>query len=532
MAYKVSGTTVINNSRGLENITSVDSATATAIGTAGGFGASGEQTFTAASAISTGDIVGLNGDGKIQPVEPLDTAGSEEDVSGMSGLTIGSSYNPDYGEIVMNHDGTRLLWVQAVQTTGTYYGSVAGYYVMGGYRNPSTGAVTWSGTATRITPRNTPTSPPILKYLPSDNNTWLLGTYNGNSPGYIYLNAIQVSSTGVTTIGSDYSIYTYNAYGNFLDVFPTGQFIVSYNANGTGYMKAGTVSGTTITFGTQYSFGIYSVIEVACFVNQNTGKFAVGFSTNSTAHMSFHIGTVSGTGGSTTLSYTTTINPSNAGFGGASSTPAHTWISDTDIGWMNPARHFSINASNVVSYVGNLTPLATPSGGYTNHYGNWGIDWDTYDFWYLFYSNDVGDYAVMKRRWGGGGSFETTMTPLGLNLDYANESTGRFFLTNYKDGIITASQMRYDPSTYTTSKANAFVVDISDFVNQSIVGVAKENISTNSTGSVAVAGGIAGGQSGLQVGKTYKIQVATGELAVELENPQFIAISSTEVLTL
>lgn len=531
MALQVSNYTVVDNNRQLTNITGIDATTAAAIG-AGGVGGGGEQTFTAASAVSLGDVVGLNGDGKIQPVEPLNTAGSEEDVSGMSGLTIGSSYTPDYGEIVMNHDGTRLLWVQAVMTTGTYYGSVAGYYVMGGYRNTSTGAVTWSGTATRLTPRNVPSSQMIVKYLPSNNNTWLVGTYNGNSPGYIYLNAIQVSSTGVTTIGSDYSVYSYNAYGNFLDVFPTGQFIVAYNGNGTGYMKAGTVSGTTITFGTQYSWSIYSVVETAVQVNQNTGKFFVGYSVNSTAYQSFHVGTVSGTGSSTTLSYTTTVNPSSAGFGGASSTPRHTWMSDTDIGWMNPARHFSINSSNVVSYVGNLTPLTAPAGGYTNHYGNWGIDWDTYDFWYLFHSNDVGDYAVMKRKWGGGSSFQTTMNPLGLSLDYNNESTGKFFLTNYSNGIITASQMRYNPTTYTTSLANAFVVDISNFVNQSIVGVAKENISANSTGAVAVAGGTAGGQSGLEVGKTYKIQVATGELEVELDTPQFIAISSTEILTL
>jgi hypothetical protein len=51
MAYKVSGTTVINNSRGLENITSVDSATATAIGNAG-IGGDVNISVTAGSSIT------------------------------------------------------------------------------------------------------------------------------------------------------------------------------------------------------------------------------------------------------------------------------------------------------------------------------------------------------------------------------------------------------------------------------------------------------------------------------------------------
>lgn len=63
MAIQVNGTTVIDNSRNLTNIASVDATTAAAIGAAGVGGS--DVTFTAAETISAGNSVGLNADGTI-----------------------------------------------------------------------------------------------------------------------------------------------------------------------------------------------------------------------------------------------------------------------------------------------------------------------------------------------------------------------------------------------------------------------------------------------------------------------------------
>ena len=65
MAIQVSGTQVIGNSRELTNIASVDATTAASIQAAGVGGASGEQNFVAAEAITAGNVLGLNSVGKV-----------------------------------------------------------------------------------------------------------------------------------------------------------------------------------------------------------------------------------------------------------------------------------------------------------------------------------------------------------------------------------------------------------------------------------------------------------------------------------
>mgnify|MGYP001084382158 CR=1 FL=1 len=67
MAIKVGGTTVVDDSRGLTNIATVDATTAAAI-SAAGVGGGGSTEFTAAEAIAAGDAVALKSDGKVEKV--------------------------------------------------------------------------------------------------------------------------------------------------------------------------------------------------------------------------------------------------------------------------------------------------------------------------------------------------------------------------------------------------------------------------------------------------------------------------------
>ena len=67
MAIQVSGTTVIDDSRNLTNIASVDATTVTAIGAAG-VGGGGTHDFVASGAIANGDVVVLNSDGTVSVV--------------------------------------------------------------------------------------------------------------------------------------------------------------------------------------------------------------------------------------------------------------------------------------------------------------------------------------------------------------------------------------------------------------------------------------------------------------------------------
>ena len=74
MAIKVNGTTVINDSRALSNIASVDATTAAAIGAAG-VGGGGTIDLVADGSITAGDVIGLTSAGKAKTVTAM--AGSK-----------------------------------------------------------------------------------------------------------------------------------------------------------------------------------------------------------------------------------------------------------------------------------------------------------------------------------------------------------------------------------------------------------------------------------------------------------------------
>ena len=103
MAIKVGGTTVIDDGRALNNITSVDATTVAALGTAGVGGGGGSADFTATGSISSGDVVGLNSDGTISVIEKntlsatslstFTTVGNPSDIS--------STYHIDANKVVL-----------------------------------------------------------------------------------------------------------------------------------------------------------------------------------------------------------------------------------------------------------------------------------------------------------------------------------------------------------------------------------------------------------------------------------------------
>lgn len=517
MALQVSNYTVVNNSRQLTNITGIDATTAAAIG-AGGVGGGGEQTFTAASAVSTGDIVGMRKDGKIQAMAPADTSGSAEEVSDLDGIYIGSSYQPQFSKMVFNHDKTRVLWMTAIATTSSYY-SVSGYWVNGG-TVASNGTITW-GTKYQIRQISAnPYGMPVIKYLPTDNNTWIVSTHGYSSNSNIETRAIQVSSSGSLTVGNAYSVASYNAYSDWCDVFPTGEVIVLNNASsGALYFKSLTVSGTTLTAGTTYSVTSNTTGLAMVTVNQNTGKFAISTQTSSGRWNA--IGTVSGS----TLSYTTSTI---SGQSWSASTAGMVWLSDTDF-WGANSTISRASSSNVVTHVstGN-TP--SPGLGVTNTInvpGKLGMNWDTYDMWGLAYAPSVSEHIVWKVTYNDG-VFSIGLDPIQLDLGFENVSLS-YPMNTYSAGTVAYAKAWYD-SSGVRFRGDAVFFSDADFVNGSYVGIAKENISANSSGKIAVSGGTVSGLTGLKTGTTYKVNLSTGELQASLTDREAIATSSTTAL--
>ena len=524
MAIQVSGTTVINDSRQLQNIASLDSTSAAAI-TAAGVGGGGEQTFTAASAVSTGDVVGMRSDGKIQTMEALDTGGSVESASGLSGIYMGSSFQPPYNKIIYNHNGTRVLHLTAVQTTSTYY-SNSGWWVCGG-SVAANGTITWGTRSLIYQMSNAPGYAGTIEYLPTDNNTWIVSVNNqGVTNSQTRTWAIQVSSAGALTVGTPYSVSSYNCYSNHMDVFPTGQVIITYNSSGTPRQRFRvlSVSGTTLTAGTQYTINANTLSNCNVRVNPNTGKFVIVSQVAS--GRTFLIGTVSGT----TLSYTTSGDTS----GWSATSNGLEWLSDTDFHEGNSGKIYRINGSNAVSELTTAYTRIPRDSSVSGHYDyprSWGIDWSTYDLWGIAFDTVRSAYVLMKMVYNGDGSFTKAMNSISMNGSFHKINLSYYKSSYSGGGKVALGHFYYtQTSPYSTTRVDTHIFNKGDFVNDAYVGIAKENISANATGKVAVSGGIAGGQTGLSTGSSYGINLSTGQLYSTLSEKEMIAISSTSVL--
>ena len=95
MAIKVGGTTVIDDSRALSNIASVDAATVTALSAAGVGAGGGKFTATADGAISAGDAVVLQANGTVKSAEEVITENNPITIGNSSTITPSPS-NADY----------------------------------------------------------------------------------------------------------------------------------------------------------------------------------------------------------------------------------------------------------------------------------------------------------------------------------------------------------------------------------------------------------------------------------------------------
>jgi hypothetical protein len=89
MAIKVGGTTVIDDSRALTNITSVDATTVAALGVAGVGGGSGSaRDFVASGTIPNGNVVRLNSNGTVSITQGVDSIGAVQEVTGLGNSGI------------------------------------------------------------------------------------------------------------------------------------------------------------------------------------------------------------------------------------------------------------------------------------------------------------------------------------------------------------------------------------------------------------------------------------------------------------
>jgi hypothetical protein len=516
MAIKVGGTTVVSDARELSNIASVDAATVTALSEAG-VGGGGSVDFVASGAIANGDVVILKSNGTVGVVS--------ETVSELNPVTLGTTtafnsadtswtssvYDPDSQKIILAYRDNATSYPTAV------VGTVSGTSISFG--TPVVIQSVNSGKYMSVT-YDTAADKPVFffaKYFSGQKETGqaVVGTVSGTSISFGTVTDFENRSDPlVTDIDAAYDS------GNSKHVIVWNNGVVT-NRGSTAIV--GTVSGTSISFGTPTIYNSASTSTQWVVYDANAGKVLVGYRVQDGANNTY-VGTVSGTSisfGSPTSIATRT--ESTTGIYDPVSQKILVAYFDGSSGNQTGVTKVATISGTTVSY-GNAVNFQNGDGG---DYGEIAIAYSsvTGSFLISYCDFDASREIILRRGTISGttASFQTAVqtglleAPSRMGLTY-DTASGKFALLFGQDDA-------GDVGTGVVITETSVVTDAADYI-----GLAAEAISDTATGAVTIDGGVNEGQSGLTIGATYYV-ADNGDLQTT-NNGRKIgrAISATEIL--
>ena len=490
MAIQVSGTEVISNARALTNIASVDATTVASMAAAGVGGASGEQEFVATGTLSAGTVVGIRSDGTIGTILPLNgSKGSFASDAFWQLASCALSTNTILVYWMSNNTGYINVQVGTVSGTSISFGSKL--VIFGNVYGDNSAAV----------------------YCPNINKAVLAWNY-GNATGRAVV--LTISGTSVSA-GSQFVFNTGYTFGTSLAYDNTNsKLFISWASSGgaNGNIKAGTISGTTISMGSAAQFESGSLNSTSMAWDANAGKGVVLWHNNSTSYS--RVFTVSGT----SISYGSVANLDTNNGGGV--------INGTGGSIYDPISQkivaVYLTNSGARAYVGTIsgTSISWGSGVYfsssnqptrvaTDGSGNIVVCWSTSVPANLTYYKTFVDGTVLALS-------SATELPSGTATN--TNDMCPVFLTGSDKFVFTWAN--------NGNAGTAIVVDVVNGGLSGYVGVTAASIANGATGKVTVVGGINTNQSGLLVGVPYGVDLNTGALSIGV-NVIGRAISSTSL---
>jgi len=532
MAIKVSGTEVISDSRGLNNIASVDATTVASL-SAAGVGGGGTAEFTAAEAITAGDAVALDSNGQVAKVfgatqaDDLFESGDETSIKAAAGFEEQAGGDllliPNTSKAIWFYNFSSTLKAQVLSISGTAVSKI-GSEVSISSRNPRHTFATWG-----------PTSGDKFAVVFTDSS--------GGDDGFVALCSYN-SSTDAITVESETNISTefstqrsegtcvvYDESASaFLFAFRDG--LVS---NGRGYVGVATLSGTTWTFGTTVTFNSSFTDQQISLVYDNSLSLSLLVYLNSSTLTANRI-TVSGTtptvssgAGNADITWSAGDHSSRrmagdgagrfvACYDSSSNTryilikctvSSTSIVNQTELDWYNGSNYKATQV--VVGY----HPYATPSAG--SILGRFAT---------------VG-YNSSQLTASFGTADEASTNTLGIEgLTQIDDSSGNDLIGLLGMVYVPAQSSLLCVGAGQSSTSFAFGVKLaSNFSTVTeFVGLAAESISASSTGDITVIGGVNDQQSGLTSGSFYYLSGGGGLSTTATDYPLGLAQSSTNLL--
>ena len=470
----------------------------------------GSSNFVASGAIPIGRPVVINDDGTVGVVT---ASGPATDSVGVkttftaNASNIRAAFDSTNGKVVIAYEdggnssyGTAI--VGTVTGTGVTFGSAAVFESASTYPN----SIAFDSTNDRV----------VVVYRDVGNSsagTAVVGTVSGDS---ISFGTPVVFNSGYT---NDMSI-----------VFDSGndKMVIAYRDQGGnssyGTAIVGTVSGTSISFGSEVVFESAATSQCAAVYDSANGKVVIGYRDDGNSYYGTAVvGTVSGTSisfGSATVFESANCNPIKGVYDSANGKVVFAYqdggnsaygtavvgtVSGTGISFGTPVVFESAGVEHVAatfdSTAGvNKVVIAYQDGGNSN-YGTAIVGTVSGT------SISFGDPLV----YNSANSTETGIT---------HDSTNGKVVIVYKDGA---------PGTASVFTTNGIVTTLT---SENYIGISAEAISDGETGKIDIVSGINTSQSGLTTARTLYVTI-TGDISTVADTPSVIAgtsISATKII--
>ena len=482
-------------------------------------GAGKVMDFVASGTLPNGSPVVLKTDGTVEVVSGSSAsesipAGSEVVFNTADTHYTSVAFDPNNANkfVVVYHDGGNGSYGTAI--VGTVSGTSISFgseYVFNNTGNTSYTSIAFDpSTANKF----------VVVYVDISNSSYgtaIAGTISGTS----------ISFGTEVVFNSAQSIYSSVAF----DPNTANKFVVAYQDAGNanyGAAIVGTVSGTTISFGSEVVFNTGAIYYTSVAFDPNTaGKFVLAYTdSGNLKYGTSVVGTVSGT----SISFGSEV-VFNSGM---------TWDIVTSFD-SNTAGKFvvayrdgsSSHSGRVV--VGTISGTSTSFG--TEVVFNSGIS--SYVS-IAFDPNTAGKFIVAYED-GGNANYGTVIigTVSGTSASFGSEVV-------FNSGQSDYTSIAFDPNTsgkfavayrdtgnssYGTAILGQLAVNTANLTSTNFVGITTESISDTATGSITLQGGVSTNQSSLTVGSNYYVQ-PDGTLATTAGTPSVVAgqaISSTSL---
>jgi hypothetical protein len=278
MAIKVGGTTVVDDSRQLSNIASIDATTVTALGNAG-IGGVTKVSLPITETVSSGDSMQLNSDGSIDKVVEV-IANTTEDAS-VSRLQITSgTYAGATKQSIkfVPNDPDRFVIFYQDTDNSSYPTAVVGSI---------SGTTVTLGTPTVLGTHQMGYDGIDFDFDPNDPSTMVFGYYDSSNLNS-RLTTATISGTTITASNSHTNFLPSPERAEWISIkfLPgssnTGEFVIGYkNASGGDrlYVKHVTLSSGSFTLGSALDLGggtYYGYVAEIAFNPSDATKFFVG----------------------------------------------------------------------------------------------------------------------------------------------------------------------------------------------------------------------------------------------------------------